>query len=42
MGQPLELEVDTTDRMDFLFKLIAKQKKIPKNRFVLKCPPKME
>mmetsp|Transcript_51776 Transcript_51776/g.66314 ORF Transcript_51776/g.66314 Transcript_51776/m.66314 type:complete len:258 (+) Transcript_51776:77-850(+) len=42
MGDPLELEVDTTNRMDFLFKLIAKQKKIPKSRFVLKFPPSIE
>lgn len=42
MGKPLELELDTTDRMDYLFKLIGKTKKISKNRFVLKYAPKME
>lgn len=39
MGNVLELEIDTTERLDNLFKLISKIKKIPKNRFVLKYPP---
>jgi len=42
MGHDLEIEIDTTDRMDALFDLISKKKNIPKNRILLRVPPDEE
>ena len=39
MGFDIQVDLDTTTRMDELFRLISKIKRIPKSRFVLKVPP---
>lgn len=42
MGRDVMIEVDTTCRMDALFKQISEMKNIQKNRFLLRIPPEEE